>query len=232
MAKQKKESSSEGSVLENPEALSGKAEEFLADKKKRNLTIIIGSILILAIVGLFLYRSNLENQNREAQEEMFRAIYYFESDSIQKALNGDGINYGFLKIINDYSGTEAANLANLYAGSCYMSLGDYKSAVRYLESFSASDYVVQARAYALTGDCHMEMGNYEEAVLAYEEAVEYKPNASYTPAYLQKLALAREKAGNYTSAAKAYQQLIKEYPKSNLITEAKKHKARLEGLAE
>jgi len=232
MAKKKKESSSEGSIIENPEAISSKAEEFLADKKKRNLTIIIGSILILAVVGLFIYRSNLEAQNREANEEMFRAVYYFESDSLQKALNGDGLNYGFIKIINDYPGTDAANLANFYAGSCYMNLGDYKSAIRYLEDFSSSDYVVQARAYALIGDCHMELGQFSEAVAAYEEAADYRPNESYTPVYLQKLAIAREEAGDYAAAAEAYAQLINDYPTSRLVQQAEKHKARLEGLAQ
>jgi hypothetical protein len=44
---------------------------------------------------------------------MFQAVYYFEADSLDKALNGDGNNLGFLEIIDEYSVTDAANLANL-----------------------------------------------------------------------------------------------------------------------
>jgi hypothetical protein len=52
------------------------------------------------------------------------------------------------------------------------------------------------------------------------------------PVYLQKLAIAQENAGNYTAAAAAYGAIIEDYFKSRLVQEAKKHKARLEGLAQ
>lgn len=231
MAKKKQEHS-EGSVIENPDIIVSQAEEFFQDKKKRNFTVIIGSILILAVVALFFYRGHIESQNVEAQEEMFQAVYFYEADSLSKALNGDGLNYGFLKIIGDYPGTDAANLANFYAGSIYMSLGEYKSAVRHLTEFSSSDYLVQARAYSLLGDGHMEQNLFTEAAGYYQKAVDYKPNESYTPVYLQKLAIAQENAGNYSAAAAAYGKIVEDYFKSRLVQEAKKHKARLEGLAQ
>ena len=231
MAKKKQEPS-EGSVIENPDVIVSQAEEFFQDKKRRNFTVIIGGILILAVVALFFYRGHIESQNVEAQEEMFQAVYFFEADSLSKALNGDGLNYGFLKIISDYPATDAANLANFYAGSIYMSLGEYKSAVRHLTEFSSSDYLVQARAYSLIGDGQMEQNLFTEAAGYYKKAVDYKPNESYTPIYLQKLAIAQENAGNYTAAAAAYGTIIEVYFKSRLVQEAKKHKARLEGLAQ
>ena len=228
----KKQEHSEGSVIENPDIIVSQAEEFFQDNKKKNFTVIIGSILILAVVALFFYRGHIESQNVEAQEEMFQAVYFYEADSLSKALNGDGLNYGFLKIIGDYPGTDAANLANFYAGSIYMSLGEYKSAVRHLTEFSSSDYLVQARAYSLIGDGHMEQNLFAEAAGYYQKAVDYKPNESYTPVYLQKLAIAQENAGNYTAAAAAYGTIIEDYFKSRLVQESKKHKARLEGLAQ
>jgi predicted negative regulator of RcsB-dependent stress response len=232
MSKKHNKGHDSGSMIENPDVIVGRAEQFLADKKKRNITVIIGSVLILGILGLFLYRGYIDSQNTEAQEEMFPAIYAFEADSLSKALNGDGINYGFLKIISDYSGTDAANLANLYAGNIYMNLGDFSSAERHLKDFSSSDYVMQARAYALIGDCNMEMEKYAEAADYYEKAVDYKSNESYTPVYLQKLAVAQENAGNYAEAAKAWGTIVDDYVKSRLVQEAKKHKARLEGMAQ
>ena len=231
MSKKKQEGSSQGSIIEEPEIIVDKAEEFFQDKKNKNLTFIIGGIVILASVGWFLYQGQIDSKNSEAEEEMFQAMYFYEADSLSKALNGDGLNYGFLQIIYDYSGTEAANLANLYAGNIYMRLGDYNSALKHLSDFSTSDYVIQARALSLMGDCHMELNQFAEAEDYYERAADYKPNESYTPVYLQKLAIARENSGKYAEAAEAYGQIIDDYVRHRLVQEAKKNKARLEALA-
>ncbi len=231
MSKKKQEGQSHGNIIEEPEVIVGKAEEFFSDKRKKNITLILGVVIILAVVALFFYRGQLESKNKEAQAEMFQAIYFYESDSLSKALNGDGLNYGFIQIVNDYPGTDAANMANFYAGSIYMNLDNYDAAIRHLKNFSASDYVVQARAYSLIGDSYMELGQFDNAVDYYERAVDYKENESYTPVYLQKLAIARENAGQYAAAAEAYGTIIEEYVKSRLVQEAKKQKARLEGLA-
>lgn len=227
----KKQNENQGNAIENPEVIVGKAEQFLSDKKKRNLTVIVGSVLILGIIGLFIYRGYLDSQNKEAQAEMFPAIYAFEADSLNKALNGDGVNYGFLKIISEYPGTDAANLANFYAGAIYMNLGNFSSAARHLEDFSSSDYVLQARAYALTGDAYMEQDKYDEAVGYYQKAADYKPNESFTPVYLQKLAVALENAGDFAQAADAYDRIIREYPNNRLVQESRKHQARLRAMA-
>jgi len=40
-------------------------------------------------------------QEAQAQKDMFQAIRYFESDSLNLAVNGDGNNLGFLQIIDD-----------------------------------------------------------------------------------------------------------------------------------
>ncbi len=231
MAKTKTKEGEGIEILEDPGALVSKAEEFLNNKKNRNLTLIIGSIVALVIAGVFGYRYYISNQDQEAQREMFQAVYYFEADSLGKALNGDGINYGFLQIIEDYPGTKGSNLSNFYAGVTYLKLGDFDGAIRYLNDFKSSDYLLQARAYALIGDAHLELGDYSSAISSYNDAIDYKPNESYTPIYLKKLALAEELQGNFSGAANAYGRIIEEFKESELIQEAKKQKARLEGLA-
>ncbi|RED98868.1 tetratricopeptide repeat protein [Marinoscillum furvescens] len=218
-------------ILEDPDVLANKAEEFFNNKRNKNLVFGIGGVIAAVIAGFLIYKVYISNQNQEAQQEMFQAVYYFEADSLGKALNGDGINYGFLDIKDTYSGTEAANLASFYAGASYMKLGDYSSAIRNLEDFSSSDYLVQARAYALVGDANMELENYGAAVDAYEQAAGYKPNDQFTPIYLQKLAVAHEANGNFDAAAAAYGKIVDEFPNATLLQEAKKQKARLEGLA-
>lgn len=231
MAKTKSKKEEGVDLIEDPDVLAGKTEEFFNSKRNRNLVFGIGGVLVLAIVGFLAYNFIIGNKNEEAQEEMFQAVYYFEADSLGKALNGDGINYGFLQIIDNYSGTDAANLASFYAGATYLQLGDYQSAVRYLEEYSSSDYLLQARAYSLAGDAYMELEDYSAAISAYKNAVDYKPNAEFTPGYLKKLAIAYEANQNLSGAAEAFGTIVQEYPTSQLVPEATKHQARLKGLA-
>ena len=50
-------------------------------------------------------------------------------NAFEEALNGDSIGYvGFIKIADQYSGTDAANLAKAYAGLCYAHLGKFDEA--------------------------------------------------------------------------------------------------------
>lgn len=231
MAKTKTKKEEGIDFIEDPDVLAGKAEEFFSNKRNRNIVFGVGGLLAVLVLAFFGYKYYITNQDAEAQQEMFQAVYYFEADSLGRALNGDGINYGFLQIIEDYSGTEAANLSKFYAGATYMRLEDYSSAIRYLDGFSSSDLLVQARAYALVGDAHMELGDYGSAAASYRKAADHKPNKEFSPIYLQKLAIAEESNGNYGAGASAYEEIIDKYFDSPLFQEAKKQKARLQGLA-
>src|SRR5687767_13606471 len=98
----------------------------------KKILIALGVLLAL-IVGFVGYRSFVAGPNEEkATEAMFRAQEYFSQDSVRLALNGDNLNPGFLKIIDKYGSTKAAELAEFYAGTCYLKLGDYNNAVKHL----------------------------------------------------------------------------------------------------
>ena len=232
MAKTKKQSKSHGAdLLENPDAIVSRTEEFFTDKKNQTLVFGIGGAIALLVAAFMAYTYYINSRNDEAQIEMFQAIYFFEADSLGKALNGDGNNFGFLDIADIYAGTDAANISSFYAGAIYMRLGDYENAIRYLDDFSSSDMLVQARAYSLIGDANMELDDFAAAVKAYKKASNYKENKEFTPIYLGKLALAYEKQGKYADAAAAYDKIVTDFVTSSYYQEALKQKARLEGLA-
>lgn len=232
MAKTRKEEKSSGvDLLENPDAIASKAEEFFNSKRNQNLLFTVLGLAILIVGGLTFFRFQQSNKNGEAQREMFQAIYYFEQDSLGRALNGDGNNYGFLDIIDQYSGTKAANLSSFYAGATYLKLGDWQNAIRSLEEFGSDDYLLQARAYSLIGDAYIELDDFENAISAYQEASNYKPNKEFTPVYLQKLAIALEEDGDVAAAADAYDRILNDFANSRLEQDALKHSARLKGLA-
>lgn len=237
MAKQKTRKGKAGQdtsseLLESPEAIAdrlGRGEAFL----KQNTRLVAGAIvlLILIIAGILFFQIHKANQNKKAQGEMFQAVYYFEQDSVDLALSGDGVYPGFLTIIDNYRGTDAANLSHFYIGSIYLSQGEYQSAVDHLKKFSSGDYFIQGHAYALIGDAYLELGNTSEAINFYRKAADYKPNKYFTPKYLSKLAIAYEEAGDLSRAIETYEKIENQYVDSYEFTAARKHKARLEGLA-
>lgn len=216
-------------LLENPEALKEKlitAETWVESNSK--LVVGIGAVIVLILAGYLGFIWYKNSQDTQAQKEMFQAVYYFEADSLAKALNGDGNNLGFLAIIDDYKYSDAANLANYYAGAAFLKQGKFEAARLYLEDFSSSDLLIQARAYSLIGDTYMEEDKFEDAAKFYSKAANYKPNKYFSPTYLMKEALAYEKLNQNDKAKETYEKVITLYSDSGEYQNARKQKARLE----
>ncbi len=217
-------------LLENPEILAEKVEgaEHWIEENPKIVFGVLG-IIVLIVGGYFGYRYWINSQDEVAQKEMFPAVRYFEADSLDLAMNGDGNNLGFKQIIEDYAMTDAGNLANFYAGSISLKQGKFPLAVLYFQDFKSDDQLIQARAYSLTGDAFMEQKKYEEAAEYYSKAANHKPNKYFTPTYLMKAALAYEKLNQNDKAIKTYQQVIDQYWESSEFQNARKYKARLDG---
>lgn len=215
-------------VLENAEVLKEKVVGF-EHWIENNPKIVLGVVAVLFVIvgGFFGYRYWVDSQNEVAQSEMFQAVRYFEMDSLNLALKGDGNNLGFEQISEDYPMTDAGNLANFYAGAIALKQGKYSLALIYLKDFSSNDILVQARAYSLAGDAHMELKEYDQAAEMYHKASNYKPNKYFTPTYLMKEALAYELLQQNEKAIAAYDRIINEFWDSSEVQNAKKLKARL-----
>lgn len=224
MAK-KDQNASAGSVEVVEEALS-KTEQYIEDNQ-RTLMIVVGAI-ILIVAGFFAFqRFYLKPVEQEAQSQMFGAQRYFEVDSFQLALNGDGNQVGFLSIIDDYGITESANLSKYYAGISYLHLGEYDNAIEYLEDFDGEDLTVAPIAKGATGDAYMEKGQTDKAIEYYLEAAEMVENDFTAPIYLMKAAKAYEISEKYQKALETYQRIKKEYPASNEARQAEKYIVRV-----
>jgi len=218
--------------IEKPEVL---VEQFSRTEAffNRNKSLVMGLLgaVILVVAGILGYRYYLSSQDEIAQREMFQAAFYFEQDSLTQALNGDGLNFGLLDIIEEYGATKAGNLARFYAGTIYLKQGQFQSAIDQLQAFSSSDLLVQARAYALIGDAYMELGNYRDAAEFYDRAANYKSNETISAQYIMKAALAYEKQSDYQEAIARYQRILTDHYGSAEYQNANKYKARLEALA-
>jgi tetratricopeptide (TPR) repeat protein len=177
--------------------------------------ILIGLAAVLVIAGGIIgYHSLISEPNeKKAAEAMRTAEEFFRLDSTNLALNGDNLNPGFLKIISKYSGTKAANLAEFYAGSCYLKAGDFKNAISHLEAFSTGELLVKARSKALLGDAYAEMGKKEEAVKLYKEAgTLFDKDDYYSPQYLFRAGYLFESLGKNADAIEMYKLIKEKYP--------------------
>lgn len=234
MAKKKQKVEDQGiDLLENPEALSDKVsqvESYINDQKNRAVVFGVGGLIVAVLLAIIFFRYWSASQNQEANTELTQAVFYFEADSLSKALNGDGNNYGFLEIIEKYGSTDAGNLANYYAGATYLRLGSFENAIRYLEDFGTSDDMIDARAKSLIGDAQMELQSYGEAAKSYRSAINIAEGESeLLPTYIMKLAVALEENGDLAGAKDAYAMIVDNHKKSSYHQDARKHQARLEG---
>jgi hypothetical protein len=92
-----------------------------------------------------------------AQENFQQATNGVASDSLYKlSLNGSEGKFGFIKIADEYSGTDAGNLANYYAGMAYLNTGKYNEAIDYLNKFKSDDIVLSGLATGAIGDAYAE----------------------------------------------------------------------------
>lgn len=185
--------------------------------------------LIVIIGGYFAYKNYVSEPNEKAASEaMFRAEEYYRLDSARLALNGDQMNAGFLKIISKYGSTKAGKLANFYAGSCYLKLGDFNNAVKYLKDFSTPVAQLQERTYGLLGDAYSELNKKEEAAAQYKKAGTYfEKDELFSPEYLFRSAYLYESMGKTQEAIAMYKTIKDKYPASQRGVEVDKYLARL-----
>ena len=220
----KKQDKTEGGIVAVEEALS-KTERFI-ERNQKLLTIIIGVIVIAVLLFFGFKRFYMAPREQEAKEQMFMAERYFETDSINLALNGDGMYPGFLDIIDDYSMTKGANLSKYYAGVCYLKMGNFEEAIDYLGSFKAKDQILGPMAKGAIGDAYMELNQTAKAASYYLEAADLKDNEFSTPIFLMKAGWTYEMLNDYKKALEIYERIKIKYPASTEAREIDKYIAR------
>jgi len=204
--------------------------EIWIDNNKKLLSYLAGGLVIVVAGYLGFTKLYLAPKEAEAQNQIFVAQKYFEKDSLNLALNGD-VNYpGFLKIMNDYKWTTAANLAHYYAGIIYLKQGKFEDAIKYLKEFNGKDKMVSGVALGAIGDAYSELNQMDKAVEFYKKAAYNNENDLLTPLFLKKAGMALEYQKKYDEAKKLYQEIKTKYPNTSEGRDMDKYIARAEGL--
>ncbi len=205
-----------------------RARNFWEENSK--IITIIGAAIILLGGGYLAYK-NLVQEPKETKgaEAIFKAEDYYRMDSLSLALNGDGANPGFLKIISQYGGTKAGNLAHFYAGSIYLQMGDAPKAQQHLADFSTDAAQIQARAYKLLGDAYAEQGKNGDALNNYKKAAHHFENDEIASSeYLFMAAYFADRVmKNQKEAISLFKELKEKYGKTEKGFDADKYLAQL-----
>ena len=190
-----------------------KTEQFLESNSKL-IGIVIGSIVVVAVGYLGLNKFYLEPRQTEAQEQMFMAQNYFEKDSFNLALNGDGNNPGFLDIIDDFGSTDSGNLSCYYAGVSYINMGQFDNAIDYLKKFDTDDLLLGPISVGAQGDAQLELGKTDKALALYTEAYKMNENELTAPIYMLKAGELLEASSKQEEALKIYEIIKQKFPES------------------
>jgi len=197
-------------------------------KNQKFITACVLAV-VLTVGGYFGYKFlYLEPREKTAQEEMFFAENFFQIDSLNWALNGNGVHYGFIDVIDNFRGTKAANLAHYYVGVIYMQMGQFQDAMYYLKKFKSNDLIVTPMIRTLIGDCYAELGNMKEALSQYERAISSHENDMATPMILMKAAALCEIEGDYQKALRFYTRVRNDFVRSPEARDIDKYIAMME----
>ena len=204
---------------------SSNTEAFFIKFKKQILIAVVAVRVVIA--RLLLYKSYVQSPREDkASTALAKGQQYFNQEQFDKALNGDGAGYaGFVKIASDYSGTDAANLADLYAGLCYANLGKWAEAVTYLEQFSSKgDAMISPSAMAALGNAYANTGNVDKAISTLKKAADMADskaedgtNNSLAPTFLVQAAQLLESQKKNDEALKIYQDVKKKYVNAQVV---------------
>lgn len=201
------------------------SEAFITKNKKP--IIIISTAIVAILVGVFCYKYFIGQPREEkASTALAMATQYFDQEIFDKALNGDGsTTTGFVRIASDYSGTDAANLANLYAGLCFANLNKWDKAVEYLDNYSTSDdALVSPAALAALGNAYAHVNQLDKAVSYLKKAAKKADaeghngvNNSLSPVFMLQAAEIVESQGKADEALEMYKDIKEKYVASQLV---------------
>ena len=189
-----------------------KSEAFFLKYKKAIIATVLAIIVIIG--GAVLYKTYISEPNEQkASTAIAKGQELFAQGLFQQALAGDSAGFkGFAKLADEYSSTDAGNLANLYAGLCNAQLGKWEDAAKYLEKYDgADDAMISPVAEGALGNVYAHLNQLDKAVSHLKKAAEKADNNSLSPTFLVQAGEILESQGKADEALKLYQQVKEKY---------------------
>ncbi len=185
-------------------------------KAHRQLSSWIGAIMVVG-AGLFIWNLSTQRRSEEiASRDLQGARFAFENQNLPLAASE------LAKVVENYSGTNAAAEARLLLANVRLLQGQPQQAVAVMKDYApGAGSAYRAQAYGLLAGAFENMGRFREAGEAYENASAAARLDFMKAQFLADAGRAWTVAGDTAKAVAAYQRILKDYAKEGAATEAK-----------
>ncbi len=200
-----------------------KAGDLLANPKQRNMLLAGIGLIALALAGAWLWNSSVKRKEAFAARALQQARQVAESGNLPQAAAD------LQKVTQSYGGTRSAVEAMLVLNQVRMVNGQTELAVGGLREFLAKSPPVefQSPAWSLLGVALENQKKPAEAAEAYGKASAAAQVDYLRADYLLQQGRALTNAGKTQDAIGTYRKVIKDFPESVAVTEAKVRLAEL-----
>ncbi|MBQ9363433.1 MAG: tetratricopeptide repeat protein [Bacteroidaceae bacterium] len=200
-----------------------KTEAFI-EKNLKKILGVIAAVIVVVLAG-FLWNNYKSGKEADAQKAIAKSQQAFAQQQYEQALNGDGAqSAGFLRIIDEFSGTKTANLAKLYAAICYAKTEKFDEAIKMFEGFSQKDdQMISPASLAALGNCYIQQGQNDKGVDMLLKAAKTASNDAISPLCLLQVAEVYEADGKNDKAVELYKEIKDKYFRSPLASDMDKY---------
>ncbi|HEY6092688.1 MAG TPA: tetratricopeptide repeat protein [Gemmatimonadales bacterium] len=191
-------------------------------KAHRQASSWIGTAIVLAAV-LVVWQLSIRRRAEEiASQELQGARYAYENQNLPLAASE------LAKVVENYSGSNAASEARLLLANVRLLQGQPQQAIDVLKDYaSGAGKAYRSQAYGLLGAAYENLGRWRDAAEAYENG------ATAARLDFQKAQMLSDAGRSWTTAADTakavadYRRIVKEFAKEGNVTEAKVRLAEL-----
>jgi tetratricopeptide (TPR) repeat protein len=185
-------------------------------KVHRQLSSWIGFIVVVG-AGLFIWNLSTQRRSEEiASRDLQGARFAFENQNLPLAASE------LAKVVENYSGTNAAEEARLLLANVRLLQGQPQQAVAVMKDYApGAGSAYRAQAYGLLGAAYENMGRFREAGESYENASAAARLDFMKAQFLADAGRSWTVAGDTVKAVAAYQRILKDFAKEGAATEAK-----------
>jgi tetratricopeptide (TPR) repeat protein len=182
----------------------------------KQATSWIGTVLVVGAVLMIWTASSTRRSEAIAGRQLQGARYAFDNQNLPLAASE------LARIIENYSGTNAAAEGRLLLAQVRLLQGQPQQAVELLRDFASSvGAAYRAQAYGLLGAAYENLGRQREAAEAYQNGAERARMDFLRAQMLSDAGRAWAAAGDTAKAIAAYRRIVDELPKEAAVTEAK-----------
>lgn len=205
--------------------------ELFVDRNRKLLTTVLAVVVGVVALGAAYYYLVLKPQEQNAAEDSWKAEQYFEIDSTDLAMLGDGLYPGLEDIANEHSGTKVAARSHYQLGIIARDRGNFDEAISHFEKADINDEVISVLALGNIGDCQVELGEYEKAAKSFTKAASSAKGTNAEPMTAPlmhyKAGIAYMELDAVDDAIKHFETIVEDYPEAQVHGDAQRYAAYL-----